>query len=280
MNFESSHAEIYVPDSEALEAALARTTHLGIGAHQDDLEIMAVDGILYCHQSKDAWFAGVTVTDGAGSPRTGAFESFSDEQMVEARNEEQKRAAGIGAYGAQVLLGYPSAVVKDKNKAGPTGDIEALLRAASPEVVYTHNPMDKHATHVAVALRVIEAVRRLPRSSRPGRLYGCEAWRGLDWLPDEDKVVFDCSANEDLQRRLIEVFESQIAGGKRYDLAVMGRRRANATYSDPHQADEAAGAVYGVDMTPLIQDDGLHVAEFALAFTEKLQSDVASRLRQ
>ncbi|MCH7910050.1 MAG: PIG-L family deacetylase [Candidatus Hydrogenedentes bacterium] len=280
MKFHSINAEIYVPDHEAEDAALARTTHIGIGAHQDDLEIMAIDGILCCKGTRDACFAGVIVTDGAGSPRAGVFEDLSDEQMVEARNEEQKRASDMGAYGAQVLLGYPSAVVKDRNEAGPVDDIEALLSAASPEVVYTHNLMDKHDAHVAVALRVIEAIRRLPRESRPGKLYGCEVWRDLDWLPDEDKVVFDCSAYEDLQRRLLEVFESQIAGGKRYDLATMGRRRANATYFEPHQVDEVTGAAFGVDMTPLVQDDGLDIVQFASTFTAKFQSDVTSRLRQ
>ena len=280
MNFESSHAEVYLPDGKAEDAALARTTHLGIGAHQDDLEIMAIDGILYCKGTKDTWFTGVIVTDGSGSPRAGTFADFSDEQIVEARNEEQKRAADMGAYGAQVLLGYPSAVVKDGNEAEPVEDIEALLRAALPEVVYTHNLMDKHVTHVAVALRVIEAIRRLPRESRPGKLYGCEVWRDLDWLPDEDKVVFDCSAYEDLQRRLLEVFESQIAGGKRYDLAAMGRRRANATYFEPHQVDEVTGAVFGVDMTALIEDDALDAGSFVAGFTEKFQSDLASRIRR
>jgi len=39
---------------------------------------------------------------------------------------------------------------------------------------------------------------------------------------------------ENLQFALLGVFESQIAGGKRYDLALMGRRRANATYFESH----------------------------------------------
>jgi len=280
MNFQSSQAEVYVPDGKAVEAALARTTQLGIGAHQDDLEIMAIDGILKCYDRDDAWFAGVIVTNGAGSPRAGAFKDLSDEQMVHARNEEQRRAADIGAYSAQILLGYPSKALKDGTDARTVDDIESLLRAASPEVVYTHNLMDKHDAHVAVALRVIEAIRRLPQESRPKKLYGCEVWRDLDWLLDEDKVVFDCSQHEDLQRRLLEVFESQVAGGKRYDLAAMGRRRANATYLDPHQVDEVTGAVFGVDMTPLIQDDELDITQFASNFTAKFQSDVASRLRQ
>ena len=37
--------EIFIPDKLDVETALARTTHLAIGAHQDDLEIMAIDGM-------------------------------------------------------------------------------------------------------------------------------------------------------------------------------------------------------------------------------------------
>src|SRR3990170_4629582 len=59
-------AEVFVPDGLPVEAALARTTHLGIGAHQDDLEIMAIHGILSCFHQKDHWFTGVVVTDGGG----------------------------------------------------------------------------------------------------------------------------------------------------------------------------------------------------------------------
>ena len=83
---------------------------------------------------------------------------------------------------------------------------------------------------LAVALRVIEAIRRLDQAERPARLVGCEVWRALDWIVDSDKVQMNVSAHENLQFALLGVFDSQIAGGKRYDLASMGRRRANATY--------------------------------------------------
>ena len=45
MKLRSTEVDVYVPDGEPEESALARTTHLGIGAHQDDLEIMAISGI-------------------------------------------------------------------------------------------------------------------------------------------------------------------------------------------------------------------------------------------
>jgi hypothetical protein len=89
-----------------------------------------------------------------------------------------------------------------------------ILRAAKPRFVYTHNLADKHDTHVAVALRVIEALRRLEGAERPERVVGCEVWRGLDWLMDSDKVLMDLSAHENMQFALLGVFDSQIAGWK------------------------------------------------------------------
>jgi len=36
-------AQIFIPDGSPVKEALSRTTHLAFGAHQDDLEIMAID---------------------------------------------------------------------------------------------------------------------------------------------------------------------------------------------------------------------------------------------
>jgi hypothetical protein len=69
INLHLDTAEIFVPDGLPTEQALARTTHMGIGAHQDDREIIAIDGILNCFQQEDKSFTGVVVTNGSGSPR-------------------------------------------------------------------------------------------------------------------------------------------------------------------------------------------------------------------
>lgn len=53
MKFKLDSAELFVPDGLPPREALARTTHMAVGAHQDDLEIMAVDGILLCFQRED-----------------------------------------------------------------------------------------------------------------------------------------------------------------------------------------------------------------------------------
>src|SRR4030066_2351907 len=228
MKFHLDTAEIYIPDHEPVEKAFNRTTHLCVSAHQDDIEIMAAQPILECFQQKDKWFTGVVVTDGRGSPRDSLYKDYSDEEMRLVRFKEQHKAAIVCEYAAQVMLDYPSKVVKDSSKQELVEDLIMLLRATRPEIVYTHNLADKHDTHVAVALRVIEALRMLNQDERPARLVGCEVWRALDWIVDADKVLLDVSGHENMQFALLGVFDSQIVGGKRYDLASMGRRRADA----------------------------------------------------
>lgn len=280
MNFSLSDAEVFIPDQSPMPEALSRVTHLAVGAHQDDLEIMAADGILKCFQQTDKWFAGVVVTNGGGSLRTGLYADLSDEEMMDVRREEQKKAAIIGDYAAQFLLNHPSSSVKDGKNTDVVDDITALLKATRPEVVYTHNPADKHDTHVGVLLKLVAALRRLPKDERPKHLYGCEVWRDLDWMQDEDKVIFDVSAHENLQAALVGVFDSQVAGGKRYDLATLGRRRAHATYGASHAVDTATAVIYAMDLTPLLEDDALTLDDIVQTLMKNFNDEVTDRIRR
>ncbi|MGA0845595.1 MAG: PIG-L deacetylase family protein, partial [Luteolibacter sp.] len=252
MKFHHSSASLFVPDGKSAPEATQRVTHLGIGAHQDDLEFMAFHGILECFAREDRWFGGVTCTNGAGSSRTGPYADCSDERMMEVRREEQDTAAVIGQYAAMIQLDHPSSMVKDPSDPALTMDLEMILRACQPEVVYTHNPADKHDTHIGVTIAALKAMRAMPVDQRPRKVIGCEVWRALDWLPDNDKVLMNVSNRDNLAAALNGVFDSQIAGGKRYDLATYGRRSANATFFDSHATDAATQLIYGMDLTPLV----------------------------
>ena len=278
MNLFKSSSEIYVPDGTPAEEALARTTHLAIGAHQDDNEIMAYHGILQCFGRPDRHFTGVTVTNGAGSPRAGLYASYTDEDMQKVRRREQKKAAFLGEYAAQVFLDYTSGEVKDARIAQVVEDLKRVIDGARTEVIYTHNLADKHDTHVSVALRTLRALRELPREARPQHLYGREVWRNLDWMNDEDKVVFDVQARENLAMALVGLYDSQICGGKRYDLATWGRRRANASYFASHDVDETEAIIYAIDLTPLVENEKLDPQEYMAAFINRFAADVSSRL--
>lgn len=280
MKFHLDTAEIFIPQGTPMDEALAQTTYLCVAAHQDDIEIMAAQPILECFQRTDKWFTGIVMTDGRGSPRDSLYKDYTDEEMRAVRFREQRKAAYIGEFSAQVMLDFPSSVVKDASRKEPVEDLVNVLCEAKPQVVYTHNLTDKHDTHVAVALRVVEAIRRLDQADRPARLVGCEVWRSLDWMIDPDKVLMNFPEHENLQLALLGVFDSQIAGGKRYDLASMGRRRANATYFESHGVDVTNGLSYAMDMTPLIRESNLDPADFVQEFIQRFAQDVDSRIRR
>jgi LmbE family N-acetylglucosaminyl deacetylase len=277
MKFVNDGAQIVIPDGTDA-SLISRTTHMAIGAHQDDIPIMAHHGILECFGRPDRWFTGVTVTDGAGSPRSGLYAGYSDEQMKAIRILEEKKAAYVGEFGAAVLLDYSSSAVKDPAEMRIVEELAGLIEAAAPRVIYTHNLADKHDTHVAVALRTIKALRFLPADRRPEALHGCEVWRNLDWLVDDDKVTFDVSAHDNLAAAIIGVYDSQITGGKRYDLATAGRRLANATFSESHAVDDARALIYAMDLTPLITDPSTNINSYVRSHVERMQQEISLRL--
>lgn len=280
MKLSRPESDIFVPDGTAPDAALARTTHLCVAAHQDDIEIMAHDGITACFGREDRHFTGVVVTNGAGSPRTGQYATMTDADMQKVRRDEQRKAAELGRYSLQLQLAHPSADVKRPGVAGVRSDLTAIFGGCSPEIVYLHQPADKHDTHIGVLLRCLEAMRSLPQERRPKRVVGCEVWRDLDWLLDADKVALDASAQPELAAELLKVFDSQISGGKRYDLAAVGRRLANATFHTSHATDKASAITWAMDLTPLVQNDLLSPLDFVLNHVERFRSDVAARIKQ
>ena len=271
-------AQIFVPDGQPVTEACQRITHLGIGAHQDDLEFMAFHGILECFARSDKWFGGVTCTNGAGSSRIGVYEKYTDAEMMAVRRTEQNHAAVIGQYGVMFQLDFSSSAVKSATDPSLKNDLKQILAATRPEVVYTHNLADKHDTHLGVVIAALQAMRELPPEQRPKRVIGCEVWRNLDWLADADKVLMDVSGRNHLAAALNGVFDSQIAGGKRYDLATLGRRAANATFFESHASDHSDQVIFGLDMTPLVADETKDIAAFVAAHIAAFAADVKTKL--
>ena len=281
MKLSRPDSDVFLPEVSAgltPEAALARTTHLCVIAHQDDIEINAYPAVAECYGRTDKFFTGVVMTNGAGSARTGKYGHVTDAQMQEIRKQEQRTAATLGKFNLQLQLSHPSSDVKQSGNAAVAADLAAIFGGCRPAVVYLHQPADKHDTHVGCFLRCIEAIRALPRDRRPARVLGVEGWRNLDWLADTDKVAMDASAMPELAEKLVAVFDSQIAGGKRYDLAAMGRRLSNATFFASHATDTTNAISFAMDLTPLVQDDTLGVADFTLRHIDNLRADVAGRL--
>ena len=234
---------------------------------------MAYGPIAKCYRDSNNWFTGVVITDGAGSPRSGIYENYTNDEMKVIRIEEQRNAGVIGEYAATILLGYPSSVVKGKEKSDIKEDIKAIIREAKPETIYVHNLADKHATHVACAVTVLDAIRELEKEYRPNKILGLEVWRGLDWMVDSEKVCLDTSKYPNVEAAVLGVYDSQISGGKRYDLAAVGRRLANATFFESHDVDDMTSMSYAMDLTPLMESN-ISYTEYVNKYIESFKTNV------
>ena len=273
MQFKKSNATIYFPGKESLDSV----TDMCIAAHQDDIEIMAYGPISECYNSDTRNFCGIVMTDGAGSPRAGEYSNYTNEQMKEVRIQEQNDAAKLGNYTAILQLGYSSSEIKDGANKDTVDELYDILCQVKPERLYTHNLADKHETHVAVVLRVIEAVRRMPEDIRPKEIVALEVWRNLDWLPDSEKVCVDTSKYPQLAEDLITVYRSQVVGGKSYDKAAIDRRCANATFFESHNTDEALSQSFGLDLMPLVNGTQTPT-DFIVSYIEKFRGEVENTI--
>ena len=268
-------AALCFPGDYSPAEAFEHTTHLGVGAHQDDIEIMACHGILKCLHRRELWFGGVTCTAGSGPA---AFSPAEDIAAIRIR--EQNMAAAIGQYSFIAQLDYASADIKNPVSPDLKEDLKRIFKAAKPSIIYTHNPTDKHDTHVAVCVAVIEALRENPVGEIPPTVYGCEVWRSLDWLPDADKVILAMDEHENVAGALLGVHDSQITGGKNYHRAAIGRWHSNATFLDPHTPDLASKISLAMDLSPLVQNSGLDIIEYVESYVKKLEADITDRLRR
>jgi len=277
MRLANKAAEIFIPNGTGEHTALRQTTDLCIAAHQDDIEIMAYGAIANCYGRADRHFTGVVVTDGGGSPRSGVYANYSDDDMKLIRAGEQKTAAIIGRYSAQLLLAYTSSEVKDPTNRTLIEEVKEIILSTSPDVLYTHNLADKHDTHVAVVMHVIRALRELPVRKRPAKVISMEVWRSLDWLSDEDKVVQDTSLYPNIAASIVGVFDSQVSGGKHYDTATLGRRLANATFFASDSVDDLKSANFGLDITELVNSNATP-SEFISGYINKFKDEVEKRI--
>ncbi len=281
--------DIFFPNDSSLTSLqrlpgeLSAVTHLGIVAHQDDLEIMAFHGIAECYKRHDRWFAGIVCTHSTRSPREGIYASYSDEEIKKIRYQEQCAAALLGEYYFLAQLDYSSSLIarpgaehSEDHQLSET--IYQLLQKLQPNVIYTHHPLDKHPTHRAICYSAIEALRRLPQDRHPKQLLGGEVWRSLDWVHDNDKIMLDLSEHAPLLEKLLSIFQSQIAGGKRYDLATLGRYQANATFNLPERVDQASLLSYAIDLLPLLHQPDLTFEEFALGFVHRFAHQLKEEL--
>ena len=148
MKFSRPDADVFVPASGPMtpDQALARTTHLCVVAHQDDIEIMAHAGIAECYGRADKHFTGVVVTSGAGSPRSGRFAAMTDVEMQKVRRDEQRQAAALGRSNPEAAEWqwrffretgiYATDLVLSRERVGWMQDLNLLLEVQRKALAY------------------------------------------------------------------------------------------------------------------------------------------------
>ena len=251
---------------------LRSTSHVIVGAHPDDVELIGLSAIF----DSDASVTAVVCTDGRGGPRARGFEDLSEPQFAALRRAEQLEAAERGGYEQLVMLDFPSEVLRS-DRGAVSARLYDIMSRVRPATVLTHNPVDMHQTHVRTCQAVVEALRAAGHV--PAEFLGVEVWRDLDWLAPDRRVVIDVSGAEQLSMRLLGAFKSQLEG-KRYDLAAAGRRRAHATFANPYANDEISSAMLALDLLPTLREGQTiedlvvrHLDEFRAVALAALDSD-------
>lgn len=217
---------------------------VAIGAHPDDVELMALPEIAAALERRCTLHA-VVCCDGAAGD--------GERSVIDVRRSEARAAAAIGGFDL-TLLERESSDVRGAGFGDLVEELRTLVAGGDADVVLTHAPTDRHPTHVAVCAAVVEALRAVPTERRPARLFGREVWGSLDWL-GADAVRRDIGQLSDLLHRLLGAHQSQLAM-RPFDAAARGRAVANAVFFDPREPFEAGGELLALDLTPAIEDGG------------------------
>lgn len=274
MNYSLPESQIYFDEGQFkdLQESLQKSTHLGVGAHPDDLEVMAHHGIIECLNSETKHFFGVTCTTGSGSHKSGPFADMSDEEFVGQRVSEQMKSAKLGKMAGCLLLGFESAEIKSSLNQKMVDQLSEILEFGQPEIIYTHNPFDKHKTHVGVTLHLVKALQKI--NFKPKHFFGCEVWRGLDWVEDGQKKILEIKDSE-LVKSLVGCHHSQLVD-KDYGEATIGRMKSNATFFDSSKGDDVKLQLFAIDLLPLL--NGLDIQTFTNQYLDGFSRDVRKNL--
>lgn len=244
-----------------------------ICANPSDCEIMAIDGIQRGYRAKKYTFAAVITTDGADCEGFGKQKKYSPKKIALMRAAEQKKAANIGRYNSVYFMNYKAEDARNQDDEDIVNEYVEIIKELKPRIIYTHSILDRDPTHVAVAVKVINALRQLKKAQMPAQLYGCEEWRDLDWVSPEKVTTFDVSHNIRLQRQLISVHKSQNLN-RDYISAAMGRRYVNATFAKSEKKKDAKLTSRAINMTTLLRRKEYPVKRFAMSFIDDLYTEI------
>ena len=75
------------------------------------------------------------------------------------------------------------------------------------------------------------------------------------------------------------MYQSQIASGKKYDVAIRGRNIANATFDSEREIDILQQGSYALDLNPLVLVKELSVGAYLNRLSDNLKSEINTNLQ-
>jgi N-acetylglucosamine malate deacetylase 1 len=187
---------------------------LAIGAHPDDLEILCGGTLAQFAARRDA-VTMLVMTDGcAGHAEIGPGE------LAAIREREARAAASV--IGAEFAwLGLPDEFVF--NDEPTRRRLLDAIRAARPDLILTHDPVDYHPDHRATSRAVFDAsfVMGLPNVQTPSAphpgvapLYYFDTLAGIGFQPAEYVDVTETFATK---QKMLAAHETQLAWLRHHD---------------------------------------------------------------
>ncbi|MCB0394873.1 MAG: hypothetical protein KDD25_09945, partial [Bdellovibrionales bacterium] len=149
-------------------------------------------------------------------------------------------------------LGKPSSSVK-RCEPQVVSDIAEIIKCLKPQNLVTHSPFDFHSTHVATVACVFLALMKLKADERPQKVFGCEVWGSLDWVPSRFRVLRPTGFDIEWEKKLIGFHRSQVTSEKDYALGALGRRLANAVFSEQKENSKSNGGIWSLDLTQAME---------------------------
>lgn len=150
-------------------------------------------------------------------------------------------------------------------------ELNVYIAHVSPPIVSTQSRWSSRHCRRSVNYRV---------SSVCQKSSAAKSGAADDWMNDMDKVLMGLSGRDHLAAALNGVFDSQIAGGDRYDLATQGRCAANATFFESHATDKSNQLILRMNLMPVVANETKNIVEFVTAHIEKFAAEVKTKLNQ
>ena len=179
---------------------------LAVGAHPDDLEIL-MGGTLAKYAARGDRVCMASLTNGnMGHPR------YAPADMAKVRREEMENSAAI--IGAKVLWIDADDELTDVTVGSRLRMVDAI-RAAKPDVIFTHSPTDYHVDHRNCGQLVFDAaplacvhniVRALPALDKQPLLYYMDNLAGIGFEPGE---FVDIGDTIETKKRMFQCHKSQ-----------------------------------------------------------------------